>query len=200
MAEPDVYGMLVRNFATLIGCGDYRDDPNLRDTPRRVKEAYAELLRGHSMLAKVEIDEMLSVTFPTDHSELVVVQDIHAVGVCPHHFLPVMYAIAVGYIPEKRAIGLSKIPRIAQSLAARAVMQEDLTNDIAEIFYEEPLGAKGVAVLIRGFHTCMSIRGVREHSATTTTSAVRGLFLDNDKGCKDEFMRLALADGGFPWR
>jgi len=199
MATPNIYAMFVQLHAEAMGIGNFRDDPNLLDTPRRVENAYNELLRGHTLSSKLEIDEMLQVTFKTTHQELTIVNDIRAVGVCPHHFLPVLYRISVGYIPEKTAIGLSKIPRIVQLLAARAVLQEDLTYDIADIFFEEPLGPKGVAILVTGFHTCMSIRGVRAHEATTTTSAVRGLFLDNDKGCKDEFMRLALHNGGFPW-
>lgn len=175
-------------------------DPNFYDTPRRVAESFTELLRGHSVGAQEEAaDWFITKTFPTSHSELVVVSDINAAGVCPHHFLPVLYSIDFGYIPEGQALGLSKIPRIIQMIAARAVLQEDLTSDIAHTF-ERELKPRGLGVIVRGLHTCMAIRGVQARQAITTSSAMRGEFLENAQGVKDEFLALVHANPKSIWR
>lgn len=183
----------------LIGADPY-DDENLRDTPRRVAEAFREMLYGHSEAGKRELTRLMETRFKSKHQELVAVVDIRVSGMCPHHFLPVLYSISIGYVPSKTVLGLSKLPRIARILASRAIMQEDLTTDVADMLYEN-LEAQGVGVVVKAFHTCMSIRGAHAREAITLTSAMRGLMLDNDKGVKDEFMRLVLQTGGqFPWQ
>jgi len=168
---------------------------DLRDTPRRVWMAFEELLAGHG--AQKKIDAALETTFSTTHAEMVSVLGIRASGVCPHHLLPVLYAVDFGYIPTERAIGLSKIPRVVKWKCARAMLQEDITSDIADTF-SKALTAKGVAVIVHGFHTCMAIRGVQAREATMVTSAMRGVFLENDKDAKSEFMQLRR-NGGMPW-
>jgi GTP cyclohydrolase IA len=186
-------------LSDVINILDVPRDENVKDTPRRIADTYTELLFGHSEDGKAEILEHLEKRFPTTHRELTIVKGINSAGVCPHHFLPVLYTVQFGYIPEKSALGLSKIPRIIKIMSARAVLQEDLTADIADLFQLSTLQPKGVAVVVHGFHTCMSIRGVSAREATTVTSAVRGIFLENDKGCKDEFLRILALDGGVSW-
>jgi GTP cyclohydrolase I len=137
------------------------------------------------------VEEILSKTFPCDFDEMVVVTDIEATGVCPHHLMPVRYTIHVGYIPsqEGQVLGLSKIPRLVCLLAARPILQEQLTKDIADIF-EDNLNPLGVMVVVSGGHSCMQCRGVRMSGSRMITSAIRGVFQD-DSAAKQEFLDLA---------
>ena len=169
--------------------GDFDLDPDFKDTPRRVDESRRELLYGHSMTAADEIDGMFSKMFPTRHAEMLTVLDIKAAGMCPHHLLPVMYSVDFAYIPRDQVIGLSKLPRIIKILAARAVLHENLTTEIADLF-DKRLACRGVAVIVSGFHTCMALRGVEAREATVIGSAMRGVFLNNTDNAKDEFMAL----------
>lgn len=162
---------------------------NFQGTPKRVARAFRELCRG--LYERDEIENILSTTFPCDYDEMVIVTDIQAVGVCPHHLMPVRYKIHVGYIPSKdgKVLGLSKIPRLVCLLAARPVLQEQLTKDIADIF-ETSLNPLGVMVVISGGHSCMQCRGVKMSGSEMITSAVRGCFADDNDSSRAEFLRL----------
>lgn len=166
---------------------EYQNDPNLIGTPTRVEGVFDELLYGHSGEAMTEMTHHLRKTFPTEYRGLVVIQGIESVGMCPHHFLPVLYEIDFGYVPREESLGLSKIPRVIKILSSRAVLQEDLTREIADVF-ETSLNPLGLAVVLRGFHTCMAIRGVKEREAKTTTAEMRGLFAENNSEIKQEFL------------
>lgn len=164
------------------------EDPNFKDTPDRIARMYAELLEGSFPEAKEELNKLLSVTFPCDYDEMVVVRDIKCWGMCPHHFLPVSYNIHIAYLPDKKVIGISKIPRMAVLLAKRPVLQEQLTKDITEKL-SSILSPKGAAVVIIGQHLCMKIRGAKQDISSVVTSSVIGVFRD-DPSVKSEFLKL----------
>ena len=155
----------------MLGCD--LEDPNFVGTPERMWRSLQELIQPREAIE--ELIERCMITFPSDHQELVVIADIDAYGVCPHHILPVHYRINFAYIPNGVAIGLSKIPRIVRGLARRPVLQEDLTKTIADLL-EAKLDAAGIFVQVYGRHDCMVVRGSKSHAAETITSAVRGLF------------------------
>lgn len=170
----------------LLGDG-FEDDPNFRTTAARMARAYQELLRGSQDLDK-QVAEILSVVFPCTHTDLQVVGPIELFSLCPHHFLPVHLTCAIGYIPNGRVPGLSKIPRVAQLLAARAVLQEQLVADIADtlVLHLQP---KGVIVQLVGVHDCMRIRGVRSSDASFISESIRGMF-ENDPAARAEALGL----------
>lgn len=162
-------------------------DSNFFETPQRVAKMYKEVLEGILPSAKEEIKNQLSKTFPCDNNNMIIIQNIVCWSMCPHHFLPVKYKINIGYIPNKKVLGLSKIPRLAILLAKRPILQEQLSHDIVEIFnkYTKPLG---VIVNITGEHLCMQMRGVKAVNSKAITTSATGLLLKNDAGCKDEFI------------
>ena len=161
------------------------DGPHRRDTPRRVAEAYAELLTPQPF-------EL--TTFPNDDGddELVVARAMPVRSLCEHHLLPFVGVAHVGYLPGERIVGLSKLARVVEHCARGLQVQERLTMDIAALL-EEHLHPKGVGVVIEAEHLCMTLRGVRATGAKTTTSALRGL-LRSDGRSRHEF--LSLAHGG----
>ena len=171
----------------LMSHGFNLHDPNFADTPRRMVKVYQELLYGHTHAARQEISEHLLKTFPSTLDELIIVRNIDSVGVCPHHFLPVQYLTHVGYIPDGKVIGLSKIPRLVKILSSRAVIQETLVSDIATMLMNvvEP---KGVAVYINGKHSCSTIRGVKSHKTEMVTSCLQGCLQNQES--KLEFLTL----------
>lgn len=179
-------GLAVYNI--IVGLGLDLNDENLRETPNRVAKAFRELCRG--LYEQDKIDEILSKTFPCDFDEMVVVTNIEATGVCPHHLMPVRYRIHVGYIPSPKGqvLGLSKIPRLVCLLAARPILQEQLTKDIADVF-EDNLEPLGIMVVINGGHSCMQCRGVKMVDSQMITSAVRGIFRSEGPP-KQEFLGL----------
>jgi GTP cyclohydrolase I len=183
-----------RGAALIVeGLGVDGEDENFSGTPDRIVRALAELCRGLYNLA--EIEAILAVTFPTSYDKMIAVANIETVGLCPHHLLPVEYTVHVGYIPGKGkpVLGASKIPRLVELLAARPVLQEQLTDDIARIL-EERLEPEGVmVVVIVASHACMRLRGVGMGKASLVTSAVRGSFYE--AGPKDEFLKLVLNGG-----
>jgi GTP cyclohydrolase I len=148
---------------------------HFRDTPKRVAKFYREFTRG----SRVKPAEILK-TFRSCHRELIVVSGIQFFSLCPHHLLIYGGKVDFGYIPDGRIVGISKIPRLIQALAARPVVQEDLVAEIADAFTFEvkPLGC---AVKITGKHDCVAARGVRCPEATMTTVALRGVFSEEQK-------------------
>lgn len=179
---------IINMFAEILTDFEFDlNDPNFVDTPRRMAGVLSELLYGHTKKGKTELVNCLSKTFPTTNNEMIVVRRIHAIGLCPHHFLPVIYNVSVGYIPKNAVIGLSKLPRIVKILAKQAIIQEDLTNVIADLLFDE-LQPEGVAVYMNGKHSCAQIRGVQEINLEMITSALRGCM--NNAKTKAEFFEL----------
>ena len=134
-------------------------------------DAYAELFAGlHD-----DPRRHLHVTFDEHHKEMVVLRDIPFASVCEHHLLPFTGHAHIGYIPQGRVVGLSKLARLVEGYARRPQVQERLTSEIADAIMEE-LNPDGCGVVIEAVHTCMTIRGVRKPGATMVTSAMRGGF------------------------
>jgi GTP cyclohydrolase I len=163
-------------------------DENLAETPRRV----VTYLRGHFRPREEvdrEISELARAVFPTSYDEMLIERDIHCHGICPHHLLPVEYTVNVGYITQGRVVGLSKLARVPMLLCGLPLLQEELTDQIAD-FTQVITQAQDVAVVVTGQHLCMVVRGVEQHASTTVTSSMRGRFLTNTNSCKTEFLSL----------
>ncbi|MBU0981915.1 GTP cyclohydrolase I FolE [Patescibacteria group bacterium] len=156
----------------------------LRDTPRRVDESYKRLFSGY----KQRPEDVLTVFDGEKYDEMIVVKDIEFYSNCEHHVLPFFGKAHVGYIPNGKIIGLSKVPRIVEIFARRLQNQERLTTQIADSL-EELLHPKGVAVILEARHFCMMARGVEKQESSVSTSALRGLF-KRDQATRAEFMRL----------
>ena len=154
---------------------------HLRETPRRVAQAYAELLTPAPFNA---------TTFPNDegYDELVLVRDIPFQSLCAHHRLPFHGTAHVAYLPGERIIGLSKLGRVVDLFARDLQVQERLTTQVAE-WLEELLAPRGVGVIVEAEHLCMSLRGVQKPGALTVTSALRGIVRD-DPRTREEFLSL----------
>lgn len=175
---------------------DIGEDPGregLARTPHRVEKALRFLTSGYS----ADIDAVLNdALFTVDYSEMVIVRDIDYYSLCEHHLLPFFGKCHVAYIPRRRVIGLSKIPRLVDVFARRLQIQERMTNQIAETIREkvDPLG---VAVVCEGTHLCMSMRGVEKQNSHAVTSAMLGVFRDNAR-TRMEFLELIRQRGAMP--
>lgn len=162
------------------------EDPNregLQNTPARVARAYDELLIGYQVDPIALLNNAL---FDVTYSEMVIVTDIDFYSLCEHHMLPFIGKAHVAYIPDKKVVGLSKIPRIVEVFARRLQIQERMTRQIAELI-DDLLRPHGVAVVIDGLHMCMAMRGVSKANARMRTSALLGTFAENPK-TRSEFM------------
>lgn len=164
-------------------------DPNFKETPKRVARAYAEMFCGLRD-TKEKLRKILSTGFPSSYTGMVLIKDVRTVSMCPHHFLSIRYRTDLAYIPSKtgNVLGLSKLPRIVEVLSKRPVLQETFTEEITSTLMEIK-GCRGAACLVRGDHSCMSIRGVLKPDALTITSSLRGVFEDED-ATRAEFLSL----------
>lgn len=173
----------------LIALGDDPEREGLKKTPYRVAKAYKEIFEG-MQYTNHEIAEMFNTCFEDVNSgDLVLVEHIPIFSMCEHHILP-MYNmnVSVGYIPNGKVIGLSKIARIADMAAKRLQLQERLGMDIMEIL-KEVLDTEDVMVVIEGEHACMTMRGVKKPGAKTKTAAISGKF-DTNHTLRQEFYNL----------
>ncbi len=164
----------------LEAIGENPDREGLVETPERVARMLEEMLEG-IQYSNHNIAEMFGKTFEVPNNDTVVMRDITVYSYCEHHFA-LMYdmTVNVAYIPRGKVLGLSKIARICDMAAKRLQLQERLGNDIAEII-SEAAGTPDVAVAIRGSHSCMTARGIKNVSAQTITETFRGQFkVDND--------------------
>lgn len=168
----------------LLAIGEDPDREGLSDTPERVARMYTEMFAG----LYTDPREHVRKTFTQKYDEMVLVRDIEFSSMCEHHLLPFTGKAHVAYIPNGKVAGLSKLARVVDTLARRPQIQEQMTEQIADLLIEE-LGAKGVAVIIEASHSCMTIRGVRKPGSMTTTSAMRGIFRENPK-TRSELMSL----------
>ena len=156
----------------LVAIGEDPDREGLRETPQRVAKMYQELFGGLHEDPTVHTKKF----FSENYNEIVLVRDISFNSVCEHHLMPFMGRVHIGYIPDGRVIGLSKLARVVEVFSHRPQVQERLTEEIAELLYRE-LKAKAVAVVVEAEHTCMTVRGVKKPGAMCVTSALRGGFL-----------------------
>ena len=158
----------------LIAVGEDPDRGSLVDTPQRVARMYAELFAGLHFDPRRHLERV----FEEQYDELVLVRDISFNSMCEHHLLPFMGVAHVGYLPNGKIAGLSKLARVVEEISKRPQVQERMTHQVADLLHSE-LDAKGVVVVLEATHTCMTIRGVRKPGSVTVTSAVRGLFKSN---------------------
>jgi GTP cyclohydrolase I len=163
-------------------------DQHFRRTPARVARLYRDLTQGY----KIKPAEILT-TFASNHHELIVVSDINFYSLCPHHLLIYRGKVHFGYVPDGKIVGLSKIPRLIQALAARLIVQEDLVSEIADTFMAE-VKPMGCVVRATGRHDCVAVRGVKCHEAAMTTVALRGVFKEKSS-LTEEFHQILSASG-----
>ena len=165
----------IRDILVAIGEDPRRRD--LRETPKRVAEMYEEIFAG----IKQEPQKELEVVLEHKHDEIILLKGIPLYGICEHHLLPFLGKAHVAYIPKGgRVTGLSKLARVVDILSKRPQVQERLTTQIAEIIMRK-LKPRGVMVVMEAEHLCMSMRGVKKPGTLTVTSAVRGIFKENEK-------------------
>jgi GTP cyclohydrolase IA len=168
----------------LIGIGEDPDRDGVLGTPERVADAYAYLFAG---LAEDPIRH-LEIGFMESARDTVLVRDIPLASLCEHHLLPFIGKAHLGYAPNGRVVGLSKLARLVEGYARRPQLQERLTAQIADALYDS-LGSRGSIVVIEADHTCMTIRGIQKPGSITVTSAVRGIY-EEDESLRAETMAL----------
>jgi GTP cyclohydrolase I len=168
--------------------GALGENPNregLLDTPNRVAKALIFLTSG---MRKPLSEVIGNALFASQNDELVVVRNIEFYSLCEHHMLPIIGHVDIGYIPQGRVIGLSKLARIVDLYARRLQIQENMTQQIADAV-QQSTGARGVAVQVRAAHMCMAMRGVEKVNSETITSMMLGAFRD-DNQARNEFLQL----------
>jgi GTP cyclohydrolase I len=166
----------------LLEIGEDPSRDGLLKTPDRVARMYRELTSGYH----TDPDQLINgALFDVEYGDMVLVRDIEFYSLCEHHLLPFFGKAHVAYIPDKKVIGLSKIPRIVEMFARRLQVQERMTTQIADLL-EEKLHPQGIAVVVEGAHMCAMMRGVKKADAMMTTSTMRGLF-KTDQELRREF-------------
>lgn len=172
----------------LLAVGEDPDREGLLQTPDRVARMYAELLGGLHEDPRLHLKKF----FTEQYDEVVLVRDISFNSICEHHLMPFMGKAHIGYMPDGKVIGLSKLARVVEVVSRRPQVQERMTEQIANLL-EEELNARGVAVVIEAAHTCMTVRGVRKPGSICVTSAMKGIFRTN-LSSRSEVMTLIYAD------
>ncbi|MBB74331.1 MAG: GTP cyclohydrolase I FolE [Planctomycetaceae bacterium] len=172
----------------LAAVGEDPEREGLIETPGRVARMYAEMFRGLYSSPR----EHLQKFFTEKYDEVVLVRDISFCSMCEHHLLPFIGKAHIGYLPNGKVVGLSKLARVVDEVAHRPQVQERMTEEIADMLLDE-LNAKGVAVVIEASHSCMTIRGVRKPGSLCTTSAMKGIFRKS-LSTRAEVMQLIYGD------
>ena len=172
---------------TLISwTGDNPDREGLIETPKRVVKAYEEFFEGYNM----DPEEVLTKTFEEvqGYDDAVIVRNIRVESHCEHHIVPILGVAHVGYIPNNRVVGISKLARVIEIFGKRLQTQETMTAQIADTI-QRVLQPKGVAVVVDASHQCMTTRGIHKTESSTITSRMLGAFRDNPE-TRSEFMNL----------
>src|SRR5678809_1361717 len=166
---------LVRQMLAAIG--EDPDREGLRETPRRVDKSLTFLTSGY----RADIDEIVNgALFTVEYNEMVMVRDIDVYSLCEHHLLPFFGKCHVAYIPDKKVVGLSKIPRVVEVFSRRLQIQEKLTTQIAKAI-ENAVKPKGVGVVVEALHLCVMARGVEKGNTHMVTSSMQGRFRSDSK-------------------
>jgi GTP cyclohydrolase IA len=174
---------LVREL--LVELGEDPDREGLLKTPERVAKALAFLTHGYRTKLRAVINQAL---FTQTTSSMVIVKDIEVYSLCEHHMLPFFGRCHIGYIPDGKVFGVSKLARLVDMFARRLQLQERLTEEISQVVMDE-VGAKGVGVMIEARHLCMMMRGVEKQNSTMVTSSVLGVFREH-LATREEFLNL----------
>ncbi len=189
MKEPDLAKIAEHYAAIIAEIGADLNSEGMRDTPKRAAKALVEMTEG----ARMGTEKLLTMfeaecTQAVCH-DMVIVEDIHEVGLCEHHLLPIIMSITIAYIPDKKILGLSKLARIAGYFARRWQNQERTAHLIAE-FIEKVVAPLGVAVMIDGKHMCAMARGVRDTHSVMKVNVMHGAFQQNETYRNELFLRL----------
>jgi GTP cyclohydrolase I len=183
LKSPDKVESLVTKL--LLDLGEDPDRNGLLKTPERVAKALRFMTRGY----RQDIDELLNgALFPIEYDEMVIVKDIDFFSMCEHHLLPFFGRCHVGYLPNQKVVGLSKIPRIVDVFSRRLQVQERLTTQIADTL-QQKLSAHGVAVVMEARHLCMMMRGVEKQNTVAVSSSMLGAFRTQQQ-TREEFLTL----------
>jgi GTP cyclohydrolase IA len=188
VSNPSNLERLVYDFLKELGEDPTRE--GLEKTPARVAKAYQYLTSGYGQRVEDILNDAL---FTEEYDEMVVVKDIDYFSMCEHHVLPFFGKAHVAYMPSRRIVGLSKIPRLVEMFSRRLQVQERLTTQIAHTI-NDVLQPRGVAVVIEGLHLCMLMRGVEKQNSKAVTSAMLGAFRDRPE-TRAEFMELIKSRG-----
>lgn len=176
---------LTENFKNIISrLGEDIEREGIEKTPERAAKSMQFLMKGYSENPE---QIMRDAMFNENYEEMVIVKDIELYSLCEHHMLPFFGKAHIGYIPNGKIVGLSKLPRVVDVFARRMQVQERLTIDILECI-NSTLQPKGVAVVIEAQHMCMMMRGVQKQNSVTTTSGFRGQFQKSET--RNEFLKL----------
>ena len=175
---------LIRELLKQIGEDPERE--GLQDTPKRVAKSWEFLAQGYKQDVKSIVN---SAIFTVESNHMIIVKDVEIYSLCEHHLLPFYGRCHIGYIPNGKVMGVSKLARVADAYARRVQIQERLTNQIAEVIMET-LNPEGVGVIIEAKHLCMMMRGVQKQNSLMVTSAMFGNFRDSIS-TRTEFLRLA---------
>jgi len=169
----------------LVQIGEDPERDGLKDTPKRVEESYKFLTRGYHQ----DLDEVLNnAFFDTEDNHMVIVKDIELYSLCEHHMLPFIGKCHIGYIPNGKVVGVSKLARVVDMYSRRLQIQERLCDQIAKAIMEK-VGAQGVGVVIEAQHLCMMMRGVEKQNSKMITSAMHGSFR-SQIATRTEFLQL----------
>ncbi|MCE7966163.1 MAG: GTP cyclohydrolase I FolE [Nitrospira sp. NTP2] len=181
-AEDPIESLVTR---LLLQLGETPERNGLLKTPQRVAKAMRFMTQGY----RQDIDHLLNgALFPIEYDEMVIVKDIDFFSMCEHHLLPFFGKCHVGYLPNKRVVGLSKIPRVVDAFSRRLQVQERLTVQIAETL-KKKLNAHGVAVVMEARHLCMMMRGVEKQNTLAVSSSMLGVFRTQQQ-TREEFLKL----------
>ncbi|MDG2385736.1 MAG: GTP cyclohydrolase I FolE [Pirellulaceae bacterium] len=186
LKSPDVdLGRIERAVREILAAvGEEPDREGLLETPARVARMYAEMFQGLHQDPKVHTQKF----FTEKYDEVVLVRDISFCSMCEHHLLPFTGQTHIGYIPNGKVLGLSKLARVVEVISRRPQVQERMTETIANLLIDE-LNVKGVAVIVEATHSCMTIRGVRKPGSMCVTSSMKGLFRSH-LSSRSEIMQL----------
>ena len=184
-SETEKLKLLSKIFKNFISEFENSNREGLINTPKRVSQMYIDLLSGYNL----DIEKLLNnAIFTSENEDMIVVKDIEFFSLCEHHIIPFFGTAHVAYIPDGKIIGLSKIPKLVQSLSKKLQVQENLTSEISKIL-NKILIPQGVGVVLKGTHLCTMMRGVKSLKSSLITSSMLGSFRKN-MNTRQEFLNL----------